>query len=98
MIRSFATAFGVTAAELVAVDDPTVKSVLGKSGLGPDQYSAEEQSYFSAYHARFKLGSKPAAHIEALGQLDDAALSAGMPAEMARLITLVEQKLLGIPE
>ena len=98
MIRSFAKAYGVTTAELLAVDDPTVKSVLGKSGLGADQYSAEEQSYFSAYHTRFKLGSKPATHIDALAQLDDAALRVGMPAAMARLITLVEQKLLGIPE
>jgi putative ATP-dependent endonuclease of OLD family len=98
MIRSFATAYGVTAAELVPADHPTVKSVLGKSGLDPDQYSAEEQSYFSAYHARFKVGSKPAAHLEALAKLDDATLRAGMPAAMARLIALVEQKLLSLPE
>lgn len=98
MIRSFAAAYGVAAEELVAVDDATVKSVLGKSGLGAGQYSAEEQSYFSAYHARFKLGSKPAAHLEALAKLTDAELAAGMPASMARLIAFVEQKLMGIPE
>lgn len=98
MIRSFPAAYGVTAAELVAVDDPTVKSVLGKSGLGADQFSEEEQSYFSAYHVRFKIGSKPAAHLDALAKLDDDALRTAMPASMARLITFVEQKLVGIPE
>ncbi|MDO8264484.1 MAG: AAA family ATPase [Gallionella sp.] len=98
MIQAFPVAYGVSQAELVVADDPTVKSVLGKSGLGPDQYNAEQQSYFSAYHARFKLGSKPAAHLEALAKLDDAALTAGMPPSISRLIALVEKKLADLPE
>lgn len=98
MIRSFPAAYGVMPEELVAADDPTVKSVLGKSGPGPDHYSADEQSYFSAYHTRFKLGSKPAAHLEALAKLDDATLIANMPAPIARLIAKVEQTLADLPE
>ena len=62
------------------------------------QYSPAEQKLFSTYHQRFKLGSKPAAHIEALAQLTDAELLANMPASLSRLADAVITKLEELPE
>lgn len=57
-------------------DESTIKAVLGKSYHDVSQYSEDEQDLFAMYHQRFKLGSKPAAHIDALGKLSDQELLA----------------------
>lgn len=79
-------------------DEATIKAVLGKSHYDPSQYSVDELELFNTYHQRFKLGSKPAAHIEALTNLDDADLLASMPDSLDRLADAVIDKLTELPE
>ncbi|WP_031280134.1 ATP-dependent nuclease [Pantoea dispersa] len=79
-------------------DDATIKAVLGKSHYDPSQYNEDELALFNTYHQRFKLGSKPAAHIEALTNLDDADLLARMPDSLDRLAEAVIAKLTELPE
>lgn len=79
-------------------DEPTIKAVLGKSHHDSSQYTADELKLFGTYHQRFKLGSKPAAHIDALAQLSDEELLANMPASLGRLADAVITKLAELPE
>lgn len=79
-------------------EDDTIKAVLGKSHHDASQYSEDEQQLFNTYHQRFKLGSKPAAHIDALAQLTDEELLADIPASLSRLADAVITKLTELPE
>lgn len=79
-------------------EDDTIKAVLGKSHHDASQYSEDEQQLFNTYHQRFKLGSKPAAHIDALAQLTNEELLADMPASLSRLADAVITKLTELPE
>lgn len=79
-------------------DEPTIKAVLGKSHHDSSQYTADELKLFGTYHQRFKLGSKPAAHIDALAQLSDEELLANMPPSLGRLADAVIAKLAELPE
>lgn len=79
-------------------DEPTIKAVLGKSHNDSSQYSADERKLFGTYHQRFKLGSKPAAHIDALAQLSDEQLLVNMPESLGRLADAVIAKLAELPE
>lgn len=79
-------------------DDATIKAVLGKSHYDSSQYRDDELALFNTYHQRFKLGSKPAAHIEALTQLNDADLLKNMPDSLDRLADAVIGKLTELPE
>lgn len=79
-------------------DDATIKAVLGKSHYDSSQYRDDELVLFNTYHQRFKLGSKPAAHIEALTQLNDADLLKNMPDSLDRLADAVIAKLTELPE
>ncbi|KTH66502.1 ATP-dependent endonuclease [Enterobacter roggenkampii] len=79
-------------------DDATIKAVLGKSHYDSSQYRDDELALFNTYHQRFKLGSKPAAHIEALTQLNDADLLKNMPDSLDRLADAVIAKLTELPE
>jgi putative ATP-dependent endonuclease of the OLD family len=78
--------------------EATIKAVLGKSHHDVSQYHVDEQMLFGAYHQLFKLGSKPAAHLEALANLSDAELLEDMPESLARLAEAVIAKLQGLPE
>ena len=95
MLLAFPDAYNV---EKVDSDDSTIKAVLGKSHHDTTQYSEDELKLFSTYHKRFKLGSKPAAHIDALAQLNDADLVANMPESFRRLADSVIAKLVEQPE
>ncbi|OAX87923.1 ATP-dependent endonuclease [Xanthomonas nasturtii] len=95
MLLSFPEAYGV---EEEKPDESTIKAVLGKQHHDPSQYSKDEQKMFSTYHQRFKLGSKPAAHIDALAQLTDEELLADMPASLSRLADAVIAKLAELPD
>ncbi|MFB2828133.1 ATP-dependent endonuclease [Aeromonas jandaei] len=95
MLLSFPEAYGVEEDE---PDESTIKAVLGKSHHDATQYSKNEQKLFNTYHQRFKLGSKPAAHIDALAQLTDEELLADMPASLSRLADAVIAKLEEWPE
>lgn len=95
MLLSFPDAYGVKEDE---PDESTIKAVLGKIHHDASQYSKDEQKLFNTYHQRFKLGSKPAAHIDALAQLTDEELLADMPASLSRLADAVIAKLAELPE
>lgn len=99
MLRQFPAAYGMD--DLVdpeTSDENTIPAVLGKEHGDADQYSDEEQEYFATYHRRFKLGSKPATHLAALAQLDDADLAEAMPRAIGRMLDLVKTKLSALPE
>lgn len=95
MLLSFPEAYGVEEEE---PDESMIKAVLGKSHHDANQYSEDEQKLFNTYHQRFKLGSKPAAHIDALAQLTDEELLAGMPATLSRLADAVIARLAELSE
>lgn len=76
----------------------TLKAVLGKSHHDSTQYTKDELNLFDTYHKRFKLGSKPAAHIEALAKLSDKDLVENMPDSLERLAEAVINKLSELQE
>lgn len=95
MLLAYPDAYGVEKEE---PDESTIKAVLGKSHHDSSQYSEDELKLFGTYHRRFKLGSKPAAHIEALTKLSDADILASMPESLGRLADAVIAKLAELPE
>jgi putative ATP-dependent endonuclease of OLD family len=95
MLLAYPSAYGVLREH---PDESTIKAVLGKKHHDSSQYSNDEQKLFNTYHQRFKLGSKPAAHIDALAQLTDEELLAGMPRSLFRLADAVVAKLAELPE
>lgn len=95
MIKAYPTAYKVKRA---APDEGTFKAVLGKKMHEPEQYSDEEQELFATYHSKFKLGSKPAAHIAALAELTDEELLENLPSSFNRLADAVIAALEGLPE
>ena len=95
MLLAYPDAYGVTEED---PEEATIQAVLGKSHNNASQYSKDEQKLFNTYHQRFKLGSKPAAHIEALAQLSDEDLLADMPASLSRLADALIAKLAELPE
>lgn len=95
MLLAYPDAYGV---EKESPDESTIKAVLGKSHYDASQYSEDEQQLFGTYHGSFKLGSKPATHIEALAKLSDADLLANMPESLGRLADAVIAKLAELPE
>ncbi|MDX3895803.1 ATP-dependent nuclease [Pusillimonas sp.] len=95
MLLAYPDVYGATEED---PEDDTIKAVLGKSHHDASQYSEDEQHLFNTYHQRFKLGSKPAAHIDALAQLTDEELLADMPASLSRLADAVITKLAELPE
>ena len=95
MLLAYPAAYGV---EKEKPDESTIKAVLGKSHHDASQYSEDEQQLFGTYHRSFKLGSKPAAHIEALAKLSDADLLANIPESLGRLADAVIAKLAELPE
>ena len=95
MLLAFSDAYGV---KHETSDGSTIKSVLGKSHHNSSQYSEDELNTFGTYHKLFKLGSKPASHINALSQLTDDSLLAKMPASYERLADKVIKKLEELPE
>lgn len=95
MLLAYPDAYGV---EKEKPDESTIKAVLGKSHHDASQYSEDELQLFGTYHGSFKLGSKPATHIEALAKLSDADLLANMPESLGRLADAVIAKLAELPE
>lgn len=95
MLLAFPDAYGVMQE---VSDESMIKAILGKSHHGSYQYSGDELNLFSTYHKLFKLGSKPAAHIDALAQLSDEDLLANMPESLGRLADAVIAKLEELPE
>ena len=98
MLGQFPDAYGIDEEDLNDPDDETIAAVLGKSHGDIDQYSEDEQQYFDAYHRRFKLGSKPAAHLDAMAQLNDATINSNLPESIDRMLEMVKGKLAALPE
>lgn len=95
MLLAFPDAYEV---EKETPDEKTIKSVLGKSHFGPNQYSVEELELFDTYHSHFKVGSKPAAHIDGLSKINDEDLKSNMPKTYINLALKVKEILESIPE
>ena len=99
MIEAFAEVYKIDDDEREHPDAAALKAVLGKKhDVVDNQYTEDQLELFDAYHRRFKLGSKPAWHIRAMADLDDAELAADMPTVMSRLFDYVETTLAGRPE
>jgi putative ATP-dependent endonuclease of OLD family len=79
-------------------EDSIVTAVLGKSHHDAKQYSDQELNLFNTYHRKFKLSSKPAAHIEAIAKLSDPELLATIPDSLAKLARKVISTLSELPE
>lgn len=95
MLKAFPEAYEV---EKETPDEKTIKSVLGKSHFGSNQYSVEELELFDTYHSHFKVGSKPAAHIDGLSNISDEDLKSNMPQAYINLARKVKEILESIPE
>ena len=98
MIDSFPEAFGIGEEDLIAPEESDIKSVLGKSRNDASEYGEDEQRLFCSYHKLFKLGSKPASHINALSNLTDEQLLENMPTSLNNMIDAVIDKLEDLPE
>jgi putative ATP-dependent endonuclease of OLD family len=98
MLRAYPSAYGVSQSGDSTLDDRTVISVLGKSHGPEQQYSGDELANFDAYREKFKRGSKPATHLEALANLSDGDLVPGLPAVYKRMIAKIIGELDGVPE
>jgi len=95
MLLAYPDAYGL---KKKVPDVGTIEAVLGKSHHDSSQYTEDELKLFSTYHRIFKLGSKPASHIDALANLSDEELLANMPASLGRLADAVIAKLAELPE
>lgn len=95
MLKAFPEAYKV---EKETPDEKTIKSVLGKSHFGSNQYSVEELELFDTYHSHFKVGSKPAAHIDGLSKINDEDLKSNMPQAYINLALKVKAILESVPE
>lgn len=84
MLKAFPEAYKVSKE---TPDEKTIKSVLGKSYFNSNQYSDEEKELFDTYHSHFKVGSKPAAHIDGLSNINDEDLKSNMPQAYKDLAT-----------
>lgn len=99
MMTSYPKAYRVEDDELEEPSEDTIKAVLGKSHDELEgQYSDAEQSFFDAYHKRFKLDSKPAWHIRAMARMDDGALLRNLPDVLNRMFDAIEATLADLPE
>lgn len=98
MLEQFPAAYGIAAGDLVAPTNAQIEAVLGESFERVEQYTAAQQNLFTAYHKIFKLGSKPAAHLDALANLTDQQLLAALPPALNRLADALTAKLGTVPE
>lgn len=80
-------------------DGSTIAAVLGKVHCEVEGYDEiEEWRYFTWYRRLFQLGSKPAAHLEALANLSDDKLALEMPESLERLLDKARAKVAKLPE
>jgi energy-coupling factor transporter ATP-binding protein EcfA2 len=98
MIRAFPAAYGLIEGFMFAPDDTTCKSVLGKSHADLSWYSDADKEFFDDYHTLFKVGSKPASHIEALSNLKLADIALALPQPYGEVVAHVRAKLAGVYE
>lgn len=99
MMTHYRAAYRVKDDDLDEPDNDTINAVLGKSHdvLG-GQYTDEEQTYFDAYHQKFKLSGKPTTHIRAMANMSDKALIKDMPEVLERMFESIQEKISDLPE
>lgn len=99
MLTAYPEAYGLDDDELEDPDKDALKMVLGKKhdAVG-GQYTDAELKYFDAYNSRFKLGSKPSWHIQAMASLTDKELVDEMPELLERLLERIRKELEALPE
>ncbi|EHC07395.1 SMC domain protein [Shewanella baltica OS625] len=98
MLKAFPNAFKVQAINQIEPEESTIKAVLGKSRTDASEYEEDERKLFVTYHKLFKLGSKPAVHIDALSNISNTQLLASIPPSLGRLADAVIAKLAELPE
>ncbi|MDF2186155.1 AAA family ATPase [Grimontia hollisae] len=98
MLKAYPTAFGIDTNDLIEPEVSNIKAVLGKSRTDASEYDESERKLFITYHKLFKIGSKPAEHIEALSKLSNEELMAHIPPSLDRLIEAVKNMLAGLAE
>ena len=99
MITAYPKAYGLGEDELEEPDEDALKAVLGKNhDVVGNQYTDGQLEHFDAYNSRFKLGSKPAWHIQAMASLTDGELADGMPEVLGRMLERIRKDLKALPE
>jgi len=99
MMKIYPKAYNIDNDDLEEPDEATIKAVLGKKhDILEGQYDEADQAYFDAYHKRFKLGSKPTWHIQAMASMDDDDLLDNVPEVLNRMFDHIENKLKDLPE
>lgn len=101
LLAAYPDAYGVSPAdsgEPTEPDQKTVVAVLGKSHVHEERLPEDVRALFDDYHTKFDLGSKPAAHLTALADLDDQHLLEGLPDVLDRLVEYVRTQLAELPE
>jgi putative ATP-dependent endonuclease of OLD family len=101
MLAAYPDAYGVDPTEpgeSTEPDQDIIVAVLGKSHVNEHRLPEDILALFDDYHDRFDLGSKPAAHLAALADLNDQQLLADLPDVLARLVEHVRTNLAGLPE
>jgi putative ATP-dependent endonuclease of the OLD family len=99
MLTAYPDAYGLKEEELEEPGEDDLKAVLGKKhDVVGNQYTDEELEHFDAYNTRFKLGSKPVWHIQAMARLTDEELLAEMPDVLKRLFARIRKDLKALPE
>lgn len=80
-------------------NEAAAEVVLGTAGPGLDAYKEGTQPYrahMAAYRYHFLTHSKPATHLRALAHIDAAALKAGMPDPLRRVVQHIAGQLSGL--
>lgn len=98
LLAAYPDAYGVSPAEPTEPDPKTIVAVLGKSHVHEERLPGEVRALFDEYHSMFDLGSKPAAHLTGLADLNDQQLLDSLPDVLARLVEYVRTKLVVLPE
>ncbi|MFD9601294.1 ATP-dependent endonuclease [Streptomyces sp. NPDC059970] len=101
LLAAYPDAYGVSPTEPgnpTEPDQETVVAVLGKSHVHEERLPEDVRALFGDYHAKFDLGSKPAAHLAALADLNDKQLLEDLPDVLVRLVEYVRTNLTGLPE
>lgn len=93
MAQAYPAAYGLDPGNQQLPDEATIRSVLGKSHADASWYSDDQKKLFDDYHRLFKVGSKPAAHIEALSKMELLQIEANLPEQYRQLIVYVATKL-----
>ncbi|MGW8779807.1 ATP-dependent nuclease [Streptomyces sp. NPDC055796] len=101
LLAAYPDAYGVSPTEPGASAEPekaTIVAVLGKKHMHEERLPADVRALFGMYHDIFDLGSKPAAHLAALANLNDQQLLEDLPDVLARLVEYVRSNLAELPE